>query len=92
MSHEMETRDSTSVRERLRVVVARTFKVPIELVDEATTPGAVAGWDSLGQMELVIALEREFSTEFALEDIMLMNSVGEIRSILEARNGARGER
>ena len=79
-----------SVSERLRAVVAQTFRMPIELVDDATRPGAVAAWDSLGQMELVIALEQEFSIEFALEDIMLINSVGEIRSILERRNGAEG--
>ena len=53
-----------SVSERLRAVVARTFRMPIELVDDATTPAAVAAWDSLGQMELVTALEQEFSTEF----------------------------
>lgn len=79
-----------NVSERLRGVVARTFRIPIERVDDATTPAAVAAWDSLGQMELVTALEQEFSIELALEDIMLMNSVGEIRSILERRNGARG--
>src|SRR5439155_4047803 len=71
---------SMSVSERLRAVVAQTFRMPIELVDDATRPGAVAAWDSLGQMDLVTALEHEFSTEFALEDIMLMNSVGEICS------------
>ncbi len=79
-----------NVNERLRAVVARIFRTPIELIDDATTPAAVAAWDSLGQMELVIALEQEFSIEFALEDIMLINSVGEIRSILERRNGAEG--
>ena len=80
----------SSVSERLRAVVARTFKMPIERVDDATTPAAVAAWDSLAQMELVIALEQEFSVEFALEDIMRMNSVGEIRSLLERQNGAKG--
>ena len=79
-----------SVSERLRAVVARTFRIPIHQVDDTTTPAAVSAWDSLGQMELVTALEQEFAVEFALEDIMLMNSVGEIRSILERRNGAAG--
>jgi len=38
----------------------------------------------------VTALEQEFSVEFGLDEIMLMNSVGEIRSVLERRNGAHG--
>ena len=79
-----------NVSERLRALVAMIFKVPVELVDDATTPDGLPAWDSLGQMELVTALEREFSTAFSLEDIMLMNSVGEIRSILENRNGVSG--
>ena len=80
----------SSVTERLRAVVARTFSLRIEEIDDATTPAAVAAWDSLGQIDLVTALEQEFSVEFGLDEIMLMNSVGEIRSILERRNGAHG--
>jgi len=75
---------------RLRAVVARTFRIRVEQVDDATTPAAVAAWDSLGQIDLVTALEQEFSVEFGLDEIMLMNSVGEIRSVLERRNGAHG--
>jgi acyl carrier protein len=80
----------SSVTERLRTVVARTFRLRIEQVEDATAPAAVAAWDSLGQIDLVTALEQEFSVEFGLDEIMLMNSVGEIRSILERRNGAQG--
>jgi acyl carrier protein len=80
----------SSVTERLRTVVARTFRLRIEQVEDATTPAEVTAWDSLGQIDLVTALEQEFSVEFGLDEIMLMNSVGEIRSILERRNGAQG--
>jgi len=79
-----------SVSERLKAVVAQTFGVPIEKIDDGTTPAAVPAWDSLGQVELVRALEQEFSIEFALEDLMLMNSVREIRSIVEKGNVAEG--
>jgi len=53
------------VHERERATQSRRrhdLRVPIELVDDATTPDAVTAWDSVGQMELVAALEREFST------------------------------
>lgn len=80
----------SSVTERLRTVVARTFRMRIEQVEDATTPAEVSAWDSLGQIDLVTALEQEFSVEFGLDEIMLMNSVGGIRSILERRNGAQG--
>jgi len=80
----------STMTERLRAVVARTFRMRVEQVDDATTPAGVSAWDSLGQIDLVTALEQEFSVEFGLDEIMLMNSVGEIRSVLERRNGAHG--
>ena len=75
-----------TVAERVRTIVAQTFNIPIEAIDEGTTPAAVAAWDSLGQLALVNALEQEFAIEFVLEDIARMNSVGEIRSIVETRD------
>jgi acyl carrier protein len=79
-----------NLTERLRAVVARAFTMPIEGVDDTTAPSTVPAWDSLGQLELVRGLEQEFSLEFRLDEIILMNSVGEIRSLLERRNGAGG--
>jgi acyl carrier protein len=75
-----------TVGERVRTVVAQTFNIPIDAVDDETTPAAVAAWDSLGQLALVNALEQEFAIEFVVEDIARMNSVGEIRSIVETRD------
>jgi len=48
----------STMTERLRAVVARTFRMRVEQVDDATTPAAVAAWDSLGQIDLVTALEQ----------------------------------
>jgi len=77
-----------NVSERVRAVVARTFTMPIDRVGDATAPAIVPAWDSLGQLELVRALEEEFSLEFDVDDIMRMNSVGEICLVLQRRNGA----
>ena len=50
-----------------------------------TLPEDVAKWDSLGHMNLVGALEREFELEFEIDEIMEMASVARILEILKAR-------
>ena len=43
-------------------------------------------WDSLKHMELVVALEQTFGVELTIDDIMAMQSIGEIKRILEEKN------
>ena len=42
-------------------------------------------WDSLSHMELIAALEAEFDIEFALDEIVGMQSIQEIREVLDAK-------
>ncbi|MGH7286356.1 MAG: acyl carrier protein, partial [Polyangiaceae bacterium] len=46
--------------DRVRKVIAETFRVPAENVPADAAMGSVAGWDSMGHMQLVVALEKEF--------------------------------
>ena len=68
---------------RLEQVFAKTFGV--HNVSEATDPEDVRGWDSLGHMRLVQALEMEFQVHFEIEDIMNMDSIGRIMDVLRAK-------
>ena len=70
---------------RVRRVVSQVFRVPIDEVDDDTSPVTVSSWDSIGQLDLVTALEEEFSIKFSPEEIMEMNGVGDIRAVLDRR-------
>ncbi len=48
-------------------------------------PEHVAGWDSLGHLNLVNALQTEFTVEFQVEEIMKMDSVKAIYGVLSER-------
>ena len=45
----------------------------------------VGTWDSLKQMELVMSLEREYGIMLDIPDIVRMNSVAEIMSVLKGK-------
>jgi acyl carrier protein len=50
---------------------------PVFLTD-ATTANDVAGWDSLTNIQLIIAIEKGFNIRFASEEILSWKNVGEV--------------
>ncbi len=52
---------------------------------DATTPGDVRGWDSLNHIVLLNAVEERFGIKFELEEILSMQSFGEICSGVEKK-------
>jgi len=68
--------------ERLRSVVARTFKVSPENVTPQASFGQLPGWDSLGHLTLMMEVEREFSVRFPTEKINSPKNAGEIYDLL----------
>ena len=60
-------------------VVSRVFGVD---VDEDSSPETVEGWDSMGHLNLVAALEKSFNVSIDIGDAMEMVSVRRIKQIL----------
>ena len=50
---------------------------PVSLTDE-TTAADVDGWDSLTQIQLIVAIEKAFDVKFTSEEIVSWNNVGEM--------------
>ena len=71
---------------RLEEVFADVFKFQGEL-RESLTPQEVKGWDSLGHLALVEALEEKFGVTLTDDDAMAMEDVGAIAAVLR-RHGA----
>ena len=63
-------------------VVSRVFGVERGSVDESSCPETVEGWDSMGHLNLVAALEKTFNVSIDIGDAMEMGSVLKIRQIL----------
>ena len=60
--------------------------VPLEEINDSSSPDSIVAWESLSHINLVLALEAEFSVSLAPEDVMEMQSVGLIRTILDEKS------
>jgi acyl carrier protein len=67
---------------RVEEVVARVFGADPGSLNATSSPESVEGWDSMGHLNLVAALEKEFEVSIDIGDAMEMVSVRRIREIL----------
>ena len=65
-------------------IVSGVFGVEPQSLDESSSPESVEGWDSMGHVNLVTALEQHLNVSIDIDDVMEMGSVGKIREILLA--------
>ena len=63
-------------------VVAQVFGADPGSIDASSTPESVEGWDSMGHLNLISALEKQFNISIDIGDAMEMVSVAKIRAVL----------
>jgi acyl carrier protein len=70
------------------------FRLGLGLQPEADPSGSLygetAGWDSVGHMELIAAIETTFGISLDGDEIFEMADYGSVRRILESRVGSNG--
>jgi acyl carrier protein len=74
-----------SAEDRLRRTMAAVLGVPTDALDDEASPDTIAEWDSMGHLNLVMALESEFGLSLSAEDALGMRSVAAIRGLLRGR-------
>ena len=77
-----------SLFERLRHVIAQTLNVAPANITEASTHEDIPGWDSLGHVNLMMALEQTFDVYLEVEDFPGLDSVPAILTYLKERGVA----
>lgn len=73
--------------EKLRQVVGAVLEIDPAGVGPETSTDTVAGWDSLKQMRLVIAIEEAFGITIPDEDVVTMTSYPLIELIVKEQSG-----
>jgi len=63
-------------------IVSSVFGVERDTVDDKSSPASVEGWDSMGHVNLVAALEQAFNVSIDIDDVMEMGDVQKIKKIL----------
>ncbi len=64
---------------RLRAVFAAVFGVAPDAVSAATSPASLPQWDSVSHIQLFLAVEAEFGTEFDPDEIAGLATFDAIR-------------
>jgi acyl carrier protein len=62
--------------------VADSLNVPVESLDETSSSETVPAWDSLAQVNLIMALEQTFDVQVDVDDFLILNSVRAIAEYL----------
>ncbi len=70
---------------QLRNLLADVFGTNPADISESTTKADIGTWDSLKQMDLVLSLERTYGVMLAIDDIIAMQSVAAICSVLKEK-------
>ena len=60
------------MREKIKQIMSAVFDVPIDDIDENSSPDTIEKWDSLNHLNLVVSLEEEFSIRFSDQEILEM--------------------
>jgi acyl carrier protein len=70
------------LEQRIKNVMSAVFEISVEEIKDDSSPDTIGSWDSLKHMNLVIALEEEFETEFTEDEILEMMNYTLIKFIL----------
>jgi acyl carrier protein len=71
------------MQDRVFAIVSQVFNEPLNKVNLESSPDTIEAWDSIKQINLVLALEQEFGVEFADEQLAEMFNVALIIEILK---------
>lgn len=74
----------SEVEKALGAVFARVFARPVALRD-GLTASDVEGWDSLTNVRLLDAVERQFKISISVSEVMALESVGSLIDTVHAK-------
>lgn len=77
----------SSVVDDVRQTVADVFALDVQEVAPSTSPENTPAWDSIGHLNLILALEQQFDVSFEPEQIPQLTSVLAIADAIAARQG-----
>jgi len=65
-----------ALKDKIFKIISQVMEVPVDQVNEESSPDNIEEWDSLKHMNLILALEEAFEVQFKDEEIVEMLSVG----------------
>ena len=72
----------TDIEQKLKQVVLETLKIAASDYHEDLSAGDLPQWDSIGHVNLLMAVEKEFDVAFDVTDAIDIESVGDLREMV----------
>ncbi len=70
------------MEDRIKKVIADVLLLEVDQIDDNASPETVDTWDSMNQMNIVMALEEEFEIQISDDDVIEMLNIKLINSII----------
>ena len=73
------------MEDRINLVLKRVFDLTDAELAKDLSRSDIAKWDSLTHMDLVVSLEKEFNINFDIDEIIALDGIAGVRSVLNAK-------
>jgi len=70
---------------RLQNIFQKIFDDDELVISDEMTADDVEEWDSLSHIQLIVAVEKEFSVKFQMAEVMKLKNVGEFIRLIEIK-------
>jgi acyl carrier protein len=74
--------EEVSMSDRLTQTFASVLDIPVERLNEESSPANTPEWDSLATVNLTLGVEFEFGIKLSTQETMSMTSIGLARAVL----------
>ena len=68
---------------KVRTIFCNTLKVEESVFNEDLAAGDIPQWDSIGHVNLLMAIEKDFSITFDVGDAIDIESIGDLLDMIE---------
>lgn len=79
---------TTELFAKVQRIAADLFQVPLEQITTRSTSEDIATWDSVQQLNFVLALEQEFGLQLDPEEMAQAQSIAGILELLRVKLGS----
>ena len=81
----MNKQPSTAISASIIALVATSLDVAPATLSQDSGPASVAEWDSLAHVTVITAAEKAFGVEFAVDEMLSINSIANLCQLIETK-------
>ena len=71
---------------RLEKVIREVFEIDAGSIDENWTSDDIPDWDSVGHLNLIMEIEKEYRIKFEIEEMFEIEKLGDIHRLLQKKS------